>query len=107
MRLACSLPSRMRGLLFRRDFRDEMLICPCRSIHTFGMERSIDVAFIDRSGVVLLAKRGLAPSRVLRCKDACAVIERISVPGGSWYEQGQCLQFFSVCVSGSIEGRIG
>ena len=106
MMLACSLPSRVRGLLFRKDFHDEMLICPCRSIHTFGMERSIDVAFMDRFGSVLLAKRGLAPFRVLRCKGACAVIERVSIPGGSWYEQGQCLQSFSVIIPGSIERRI-
>lgn len=105
MMLACSLPSRVRGLLFRKDFHDEMLICPCRSIHTFGMERSIDVAFINRFGSVLMVKRGLAPSRILRCKDACAVIERISVPGGSWYERGQCLQSFSVCIPGSSERR--
>ena len=94
MMLACSLPSRVRGLLFRKDFHDEMLICPCRSIHTFGMERSIDVAFIDRFG------------SVLRCKGACAVIERVSIPGGSWYERGQCLQSFSVSIPGSIERRI-
>lgn len=93
---ACSLLARMRGLLFRKGFVGEMLICPCRSIHTFGMGESIDVAFVDRFGTVVLSRRGVSPSRTLRCHSACAVIERMSLPNSSWYEEGQCLQSFFI-----------
>lgn len=45
--------ARARGLLGRDRFEGAMVLRPCRSVHTLGMRFAIDVAFCDRSGVVL------------------------------------------------------
>ena len=56
---------RRRGLLGRTGIDGAMLLEPCRSVHTIGMQFAIDVAFCDRDGVVLrtatLAPRRLSP----------------------------------------------
>lgn len=88
MRFACGFASRMRGLLFRGGFDEEMLICPCCSVHTFGMRQRIDVAFVDTRGVVLSVFRDVGPSRVLKRRTSSAVVERVSQPGAPWYEPG-------------------
>lgn len=45
--------ARARGLLGRDDFEGAMVLRPCRQVHTLGMRFPVDVAFCDRSGVVL------------------------------------------------------
>ncbi|CAG4898191.1 DUF192 domain-containing protein [Paraburkholderia gardini] len=57
---------RMRGLLGRDGLaRDEaLLLCPCRSVHTFGMRFAIDVLFLDRHGR-LVALHADTPARRL------------------------------------------
>jgi uncharacterized protein len=52
-----------------------LLLAPCRAVHTVGLARPIDVAFLDRSGVVLSLRRGLGVLRVARCRNAHAVLE--------------------------------
>ena len=44
---------RTRGLMGRDDVEGALVLRPCRQVHTFGMRFPIDVAFCDRSGVVL------------------------------------------------------
>ena len=44
---------RVRGLRGRDDFEGAMILRPCRQVHTFGMRFPVDVAFCDRSGLVL------------------------------------------------------
>jgi hypothetical protein len=44
---------RVRGLRGRDDFEGALMLRPCRQVHTFGMRFPLDVAFCDRSGVVL------------------------------------------------------
>ena len=49
--------ARRRGLL-RRDGMDGALVLrPCRWVHTIGMRFPVDVAFVDREGVVIKAIR--------------------------------------------------
>jgi uncharacterized membrane protein (UPF0127 family) len=55
--------ARRRGLLGRDSFDGALVIRPCRNVHTFGMRFPIDVAFCDRSGVVLRTS-SLSPWRV-------------------------------------------
>lgn len=45
--------SRRRGLLGRDGIDGAFVLEPCRSIHTIGMRFAIDVAYVDRDGVVL------------------------------------------------------
>ena len=81
---ALSFLQRLRGLLARKPSwlgeNGVLVIAPCNSIHTFGMKYAIDVAFLDKNGMVLLAKKNLAPKKRLFCKNAVCVLERISLP---------------------------
>jgi uncharacterized protein len=44
--------ARRKGLLGRDGIDGALLLVPARSVHTVGMRFDIDVAFIDRDGVV-------------------------------------------------------
>lgn len=61
--LAGTRRARSRGLLGASSFAGALLLTPCRSVHTFGMRFTIDVAICDRSGRVL-AVHQLPPGRV-------------------------------------------
>jgi uncharacterized membrane protein (UPF0127 family) len=56
---------RARGLLGRDPFEGALVLRPCRQVHTFGMRFPLDVAFCDRSGVVLRVVT-LSPGRLSR-----------------------------------------
>jgi uncharacterized membrane protein (UPF0127 family) len=60
--------TRLKGLLGRRRLEaDEGLwIEPCDSVHTFFMRFPIDVAFVDRKGVMIRGIARLRPWRVTR-----------------------------------------
>ena len=70
-------PTRNRGLLGRSGLADDhaLILAPCSSIHTFFMQFAIDVAFVDREGVVLRVRRALGPWRLQIAFRAFAVIE--------------------------------
>jgi uncharacterized membrane protein (UPF0127 family) len=51
--IASSRSDRARGLLGRDGVDGVMVFEKVRSVHTFGMRFTIDVAFCDRDGVVL------------------------------------------------------
>jgi len=51
--VAGSRRERTRGLTGREDLEGALILRPCRQVHTFGMKFPIDVAFCDRTGVVL------------------------------------------------------
>jgi len=54
---------RARGLLGRDGFDGVMLLRPCRNVHTVRMRFAIDVAFCDRSDVVVRTVT-LPPNRI-------------------------------------------
>lgn len=60
--------SRARGLMFRKEMNDfdGMLITPCNSIHTFGMNFSIDVVFLSKTFEVIKIFENLKPFRMTR-----------------------------------------
>lgn len=89
--VACTLASRMRGLLGRASHDGAMLLVPCNDIHTFGMRKPIDVAFISSDGTVLESYRNVAPSCRIRDKRATAVLERFA-SDEEWYEPGDAVQ---------------
>ena len=57
--------ARMRGLLGRSGLpaRTAMLLRPCNSIHTVGMQFSLDVIFLDRKQQVTRVVHELRPWR--------------------------------------------
>jgi len=44
---------RARGMLWRRELPEALLLRPCSSVHGAGMRVPLDVAFVDRDGRVL------------------------------------------------------
>jgi hypothetical protein len=71
--------SRNRGLLGRDGLDDTALIlAPCSAVHTFFMRFPIDVAFVDRDGVVVKVTSNLRPWRVAGAWRAFAVCELAS-----------------------------
>lgn len=73
--VASTRAQRRRGLLGRTSFDGALLIRPARSVHTFGMRFTIDVAVIDSDGVVL-AVLCMKPRRLSRPRrGGVAVIE--------------------------------
>lgn len=64
--MACSLFTRMKGLLGRERLEpgESLWIKPCSSIHTIGMKFPIDVAFLDSSNTVVKIKNELPSNRV-------------------------------------------
>jgi uncharacterized membrane protein (UPF0127 family) len=53
LEIAETRPTRRRGLMGRDNFEGALLLRPARSVHTFGMAFTIDVALCDRDMTVL------------------------------------------------------
>ena len=68
-----------------------LLLAPCNDIHTFGMKRNLDIAFIDSKGTVVKAATGVTPSRRMRVPGAAAVLERHAC-GLPWFQEGDQIQ---------------
>ncbi|MCL2632716.1 MAG: DUF192 domain-containing protein [Coriobacteriia bacterium] len=93
VRVASSHYQRLLGL-FAKDVllgADALLIASCNSIHTFGMRKHIDIAFIDSEGMVIKSIRNLHPNCLVSCSGAKAVLERFSSSDQYWFEQGDRL----------------
>ena len=87
--VATSAIARLKGLLGTQSFDGQMLLAPCRDVHTVGMRYPIDVAFVDGKGMVVKVVRGVEPGRRIRCREACMVLERQSNADGAWYGEGE------------------
>ncbi len=70
VRLAATMPQRMRGLLGRRTLAEGegMYFPDCRMIHTFFMQMTIDAVFLDDAGRVLDLAPHLTPWRLAFCR---------------------------------------
>ena len=77
----------MCGLLFSPVRPGALLLAPCRDVHTVGMRRALDIAFVDADGVVVEAYRDVGPMRRIRCRKALATIERFS-ESTPWFTAG-------------------
>jgi uncharacterized membrane protein (UPF0127 family) len=64
--VANNIISRLLGLMFRKKMEEgkAMLISPCNSIHTFFMNFSIDVLFLDDQFKVIKIIRSMRPWRM-------------------------------------------
>lgn len=72
---------RAGGLLIRpKLLAGEVLwLQPCWSVHTFGMQYSIAVFFLDKSNVILKVKPNLPPNRIVFCFGARSVCEMLAI----------------------------
>jgi uncharacterized membrane protein (UPF0127 family) len=97
-RVAYSLFARLRGLLGRAPLREGegLLICPCNSLHTWGMRDAIDVVFCDAKGQVCKCVHHLPPRR---CTGAWRARFALELPPGtlaaSAVQRGDYLRFAS------------
>lgn len=87
IKVACTRWSRLRGLLGRGDYPHALVLVPCNDVHTFGMTRAIDIAFLSDGGAVLESYRAVGPCKRVRCKGAHATLERIASPD-PWFDLG-------------------
>lgn len=76
VRLADSWYSRLRGLLASPPLlsSEALVLKPCSAVHGFGLQYTIDVAFIDREGVILRCAQ-LKPYSLITSWRAHAVVE--------------------------------
>lgn len=83
--IADTWASRARGMLWRRELPEALLLRPCNSVHGAGMRVPLDVAFLAADGHVLetLVLRPWAITRPRR--HAAAVLE---APTGSFARWG-------------------
>ena len=76
------------GLLFTGPNDKALLLVSCNDVHTVGMRHAIDVAFVDRAGLVVEAHRAVGPLRRLRNAKAVAVVERFASCDAPWFAVG-------------------
>jgi uncharacterized membrane protein (UPF0127 family) len=104
---ATSFFSRLKGLLFAQPSQKSLLISPCKSIHTFGIKANLDIAFLDRQGVVLEQYQNVVPNTRLRHRKAYAVLERFSSSARVWPEKEDQIMFgFSTAIHLRENGEI-
>ena len=80
--LADNFFKRLKGLLGTKQLAEgaALIISPCSSIHTFGMNYPIDVVFVDANDKVAKIVNALAPGHIAGCRNASYVIE---LPAGT------------------------
>lgn len=88
LRLATKKGHRTLGLLLSGPPGKTLLLMPCSDVHTVGMRHAIDVAFVDRAGLVIESHRSVGPFRRLRNGKAAAVVERFSSCDDPWFCAG-------------------
>jgi len=100
-----SFITRFKGLMGRRSLAmgEGMHIAPCNSIHTFFMRIPIDVAFLDKDGLIVKQIPAMPPWRISSVyRKAHSVLE---LPAGtlsaSQTQEGDRLSFEPVGPGGS------
>lgn len=80
---------RALGFLITRPEQCVLLISPCKSIHTFGMKKNLDIAFMDSQGVVIYSERGVSSGKIRNCWKAYSVLERYASATERWFREGE------------------
>lgn len=91
LEIACTMRARLVGLLGRSRFDGVLLLVPCHDIHTFGMQRLLDVAFVAKDGTVVESRRGVPPRSRLGNAQAVATLERFA-SSDPWLVAGDRIQ---------------
>ncbi len=74
---------------------DALFFPCCQSLHTIGMVRSVDIAFIDAQNRVLASRREVPPLQIVSCPGASGALERFS-QDSLWPEQGEIVRLTEV-----------
>ena len=83
--IARSHSSRRHGLLKRDGLDGAYWLLPCRHVHTIGMRFTIDVALLDRDGLVLHTQT-MRPGRFSSVRLRCRSV--LEAEGGAFAEWG-------------------
>ncbi len=80
--VASSGAQRSKGLLGRKGLAPGggLWIVPCEAVHTFGMQFSLDLVYLDRKHRIKKIKKNVPPWRISACLTAHSVVE---LPAGS------------------------
>jgi uncharacterized protein len=80
--VASSGARRSKGLLGRKGLApgEGLWIVPCEAVHTFGMQFSLDLVYLDRKHRIRKIKKNVPPWRISACLTAHSVVE---LPAGS------------------------
>ena len=60
-----SFLSRLKGLMFKKNFDYGLVFPKCNSIHTFFMKKNIDVIMTDKHGNVIFTKANVKPWKII------------------------------------------
>lgn len=73
---ACTFFRRLRGLHGVPPLgpTDALIIRPCKAIHTFGLDKPIDVIFMDHHGLILTLAT-VNPKRAMVCLKGAVALE--------------------------------
>ena len=108
LEVADSGPKRSKGLLGRKGLAtgEGLWIVPCESVHTFFMQFSIDLVYLDRKNTVRKIRQSVPPWRLSACLTARSILE---LPSGTIRatrtERGDTLEFSSA-TSGRTDAEI-
>jgi uncharacterized membrane protein (UPF0127 family) len=77
MDVADSGEKRRKGLLGQQGLRPGggLWIIPCEAVHTFGMQFSIDLVYLDRKNRIKKLRTDVRPWRLSACLSARSVLE--------------------------------
>lgn len=87
-----SIYEKLRGLIGTTTQHRGVILARCSSIHTCWMTYPLDVAFIDRRGVVIKSCRKLRPWHVRTARKAQWTIER-PCSMTAWLKEGDRIMF--------------
>lgn len=86
------------GLLGTNSSAGPVALCPCSSVHTWGMRYALDIALVARNGEVLKSLRAVPPCRVVSVRGAYYALERPAADG-PWPKHGSWLGIVGVGTS--------
>ena len=89
---ATNIAGRLSGLLGGRHDDATLVLAPCNDVHTFGMNRCIDIAFVGPNGQVMESQRNVGASERMRVGKAAFVIERAYNPCAPWPAEGDTIE---------------
>jgi hypothetical protein len=64
MKIADTPFLRIKGLMFKKEINEGLLIKPCNSIHTFFMRKNIDVLYLDKHGKIIKIVHAMKPWKI-------------------------------------------
>jgi uncharacterized membrane protein (UPF0127 family) len=98
LEMADSGPKRNKGLLGRKALAvgEGLWIIPCESVHTFFMQFSIDLVYLDRKNAVRKIRHSVPPWRLSACLSAHSILELpAGTIGATQTQPGDTLEFAS------------